>query len=96
MHIKILGTGCCNCRDLEENTKQALTELKIEAQIEKVTDMEKIMSYGVMSLPAIVLDEKVISYGSVPKAEEIKKLLTNEKTSPSSPSKSCSCGSGCC
>jgi len=96
MHIKILGSGCCSCQNLEKNTKQALSELKIEAQVEKITDMEKIMSYGIMSLPAIVADEKVISYGFVPKVEEIKKLLTNTKTSLSSSSKDCSCGSGCC
>lgn len=96
MHIKILGSGCRNCQNLEENTKKALVELKMEAKVEKITDMEKIMSYGIMSLPAIVMDEKVISCGSVPKADEIKKLLTNTKTSSDSPSKGCSCGSGCC
>lgn len=96
MNIKILGTGCSNCQNLEKNTKQALSELKMEAQVEKITDMEKIMSYGIMSLPAIVLDEKVISCGTVPKAEDIKELLTNTKTSPDSSSKNCSCGSGCC
>lgn len=95
MHIKILGSGCSNCQNLEENTKKALSELKIEAEVEKVTDMEKVMSYGIMSLPAIVLDEKVISYGTVPTTEEIKKLLTDTKASPGSPSKGCSCG-GCC
>jgi small redox-active disulfide protein 2 len=94
MQIKILGTGCPNCQNLGKNTKQALSELKIEAEIEKVTDMEKIMSYGIMSLPAIVVDEKVISYGCVPKVEEIKKLLTNTKTSQES--KGCSCESDCC
>jgi small redox-active disulfide protein 2 len=76
MNIKILGTGCSNCQKLEANTKQALEELKLDAQVEKITDMQKIMSYGVMSLPAIVVDEKIISYGMVPSAEEIKKLLT--------------------
>ena len=96
MNIKILGMGCPNCQKLEANTKQALSELKMEAEVEKVTDMEKIMSYGIMSLPAIVADDKVISYGSVPTAEEIKELLTNKKTSSDSSSKSCSCGSGCC
>jgi small redox-active disulfide protein 2 len=96
MHIKILGTGCSNCQNLEKNTKQALSELKMEAEVEKVTDMEKIMGYGIMSLPAIVVDEKVISYGTVPKAEDIKKLLTNTKISQGGSSKDCSCGSGCC
>jgi small redox-active disulfide protein 2 len=96
MTIKILGTGCPNCQNLEKNTKQALEELKMKAEVEKVTDMEKIMGYGIMSLPAIVADEKVISYGTVPSVEEIKKLLTNTKTPQGSSSKSCSCGSGCC
>ena len=95
MNIKILGSGCSNCKKLEANTKQALSELKMEAEVEKVTDMEKIMSYGIMSLPAIVADDKVISYGLVPTAEEIKKLLTGNKLSTESSTKSCSCGGNC-
>lgn len=75
MNIKILGTGCPNCQRLEANVKQALSELKMEAGMEKVTDMEKIMSYGVIGTPAIVVDEKVVSYGIIPTTEEIKKLL---------------------
>lgn len=96
MQIKILGTGCPNCQNLEENTKKALAELKMEAEVEKVTDMEKIISYGIMSLPAIVKDGEIISYGYVPKVEEIKNLLTDTGTSSESPSKGCSCGSNCC
>lgn len=76
MNIKILGTGCPNCEKLEANTKQALEELKIKAELEKITDMEKIMSYGIMSMPAIVADGNVISYGVIPSVSEIKKLLT--------------------
>lgn len=95
MIIKILGTGCCNCQNLEENTKKALSELKMDAQVEKVTDMAQIMNYGIMSLPAIIADEKVLSYGSVPSVEEIKKILTNTKTSSGNSSKSCSCGHNC-
>ncbi|MEI7425739.1 MAG: thioredoxin family protein [Candidatus Moraniibacteriota bacterium] len=79
MNIKILGTGCPNCQRLEANTKQALAELKMEDQIEKITDIEQIMSYGIMSLPAIVSDGKVLSYGAVPPVEEIKKLLSGNK-----------------
>ena len=96
MNIKILGTGCSNCQKLEANTKQALSELKMEAQVEKITDMEKIMSYGIMSLPAIVADEKVLSYGSVPSTEDIKELLRGNSEAPikSSPS-GCSCGGNC-
>jgi small redox-active disulfide protein 2 len=77
MDIKILGsTGCSNCQKLEANMKQVLAELKIEAEVEKVNDMEKIMSYGIMSVPAIVVDDEVISYGVVPTVPEIKNLLT--------------------
>lgn len=96
MQIKILGTGCPNCQNLEKNTRLALSELKMEAQIEKVTDMEKIMSYGIMSLPAIVADEKVLSYGIVPPVEEIKKLLSDGGGTPiKSFSGGCSCGGKC-
>lgn len=76
MKIKILGIGCPNCKKLEANTTQALKELNLEARVEKITDMEKIMSYGIISLPAIVADDKVISYGKVSTVEEIKELLT--------------------
>jgi small redox-active disulfide protein 2 len=75
MKIKILGTGCPNCKVLEANTKKALEELKIKADVEKVTDIVKIMEYGVMSTPALVIDNKVVSYGKVLTSEEIKKLL---------------------
>ena len=95
MHIKILGTGCPNCQKLEKNTAQALSELKLEAQVEKITDIEKIMSYGVMSLPAIVVDEKLLSYGSVLATEEIKKLLTDKKEISDSSVGCCSCGGKC-
>lgn len=96
MHIKILGTGCPNCENLEKNVRQVLTELKMEAEVEKVTDMERIIGYGIMSLPAIIIDEKMVSCGSVPKTEEIKKLLVSRKASSSENSKSCSCGKSCC
>lgn len=96
MNIKILGGGCCNCDNLEKNTRQALSELKIEAQVEKVTDMEKIMAYGIMSVPAIVADEKVLSYGVVPTVEELKKLLAKDSEPlTDDPSKKCCCGGSC-
>jgi len=75
MKIKILGSGCPKCKVLEKNTQIAVEELGLDAQIEKVTDIVKIMEYGVMSTPAIVLDEKVLSYGKVLFSDEIKKLL---------------------
>ena len=75
MVIKILGSGCPNCQRLEANAKQAVAELKLDAKIEKVTDMIVIMNYGIMSTPALVADEKVLSYGRIPDVEEIKQLL---------------------
>ena len=75
MKIKILGSGCPNCKVLEANAQKAVKEMKISAKIEKVTDISKIMEYGVMSTPALVIDEKVASSGRVLSAEEIKKLL---------------------
>jgi len=75
MKIKILGSGCPNCIRLEENTKKALKDLSKKAEIEKVTDIIKIMSYGIMSTPALVIDEKVVSYGKVLSPKEIKKFM---------------------
>lgn len=75
MNIKILGTGCSNCKRLEANTKVAVEELGIEATIEKVTDIKEIMKYGVMSTPALVVDEKVKVMGKVPSSKDIKKFL---------------------
>lgn len=75
MEIKILGAGCKNCKLLEENTKKAVAELGIDANIEKVEEMQEIMSYGVMSTPALVVDGKIKSAGRVLKSEDIKKLL---------------------
>lgn len=76
MKIKILGTGCSNCKRLEANTKQALEELKIKAKIEKITEIQDIMSYGVMGMPALVVDEKVEVYGRIPDTKEIKTILS--------------------
>ncbi len=77
MTIKILGTGCKNCEILYENVKKALTEMGINADVSKVTDISEIVGYGVMSTPALVKDEKVISSGKVLKSEDIKKLIIN-------------------
>jgi len=76
MNIKILGTGCPNCQRLEANTKQAIDELKLEATVEKVTEIQDIMSYGVMGTPALVVDEKVETTGRIPDVSDIKTILT--------------------
>lgn len=73
--IKILGSGCSKCNQLEKATKEALRELAMDTTVEHVTDFAQIAAYGVMSTPALVVDEKVVSYGKVLKTDEIKKIL---------------------
>ena len=73
--IKVLGSGCKNCHALLENTKTALNNMGLSIQPEYVTDMKKIMAYGVMSMPALVVNEKVVSMGKVLKAADMEKLL---------------------
>lgn len=75
MIIKVLGSGCSKCNKLEKNVRNAVEDLGIEVSIEKVTDFKKIMEYGVMQTPALVVDEKVVSAGKVLSAEDIKKFL---------------------
>ncbi|TCX50545.1 thioredoxin family protein [Dehalobacter sp. 14DCB1] len=79
MIIKILGSGCKNCGTLAENTKVALEETGVAAEVIKVTDIQEIMAYGVMSTPALVIDEKVVSFGKVLKPREIVKFLETAK-----------------
>lgn len=73
--IKILGIGCKNCENLTNNVKVALKDLNLEANIEKVTDMGVIASYGIISTPALVINNKVASYGKVLKPEDITKII---------------------
>lgn len=75
MDIKVLGPGCKKCNTLAEATNKAISELSIEANIEKVDDMVKILSYGVMSTPALVINEKVVVSGKVPSVSEIKEFI---------------------
>jgi small redox-active disulfide protein 2 len=75
MIVKILGPGCNNCKNLERATREALTQLGMDATVEKVEDYGQIASYGIMSTPGLVVDEKVLVYGRVPKPAEIKELL---------------------
>jgi len=77
MIIKILGSGCPNCKKLHENTLEALKSMGMEATIEEVKDINEIIDYGVMKTPALVIDEKVKSSGRVLTIEEIKKILVS-------------------
>jgi small redox-active disulfide protein 2 len=74
--IKILGTGCAKCNKLAENAETAAKELSIDYNLEKVSDLNKIMDYGVIITPALVVDGQVKVTGKVPKLDEIKKLLS--------------------
>ncbi|RKD96847.1 thioredoxin family protein [Marinifilum flexuosum] len=75
MDIKVLGPGCKKCNTLADATKKAIEELGIEANVEKIDDMVKILSYGVMSTPALVINEKVAVSGKVPSVAEIKEFI---------------------
>jgi len=74
--IEILGMGCPNCKRLEENVRKAASELGLEAEISKVADIKKIMEYGVMATPAIVVDGEVKASGRIPDVAEIKRWLS--------------------
>ena len=73
--IQVLGTGCPKCRKLTENAEAAAKELGVEYQLEKVTDINKIMGFNVMRTPALVVDGQVKVAGQVPSPEDIKPLL---------------------
>jgi small redox-active disulfide protein 2 len=73
--IKVLGSGCAKCNQLEAATKEALAQLGMDTAIDHVTDFAQIAAYGVMSTPALVVDGKVVSYGKVLKPEEVVRIL---------------------
>lgn len=73
--IRVLGAGCKSCHMLYENTQKAVADKGLNVEVEYITDMEKIMNYNIMSMPALVVNEKVVSYGKVLKPSEIEDLL---------------------
>jgi small redox-active disulfide protein 2 len=77
--VKVLGSGCTKCNQLEVATKAALEQLGMDTAIDHVTDFTQIAAYGVMSTPALVVDGKVVSFGKVLKTEEIIKILQKVK-----------------
>ncbi len=77
--VKVLGAGCKNCHIQYENVKKALDVMSVPVEAEYITDMAKIAEYGVMSMPVIVVNEKVVSQGRVLKPSEVGKLLTEVK-----------------
>lgn len=78
MEIKILGPGCPRCHEVEKRTINALAELNVAADVEKVTDIKKIMAYGILSTPGLVINGKVKSSGRIPRPEEIKAWIQEE------------------
>jgi len=78
MKIEILGTGCARCKDLYDRVKKVVEETQTTATITKVEDITEIMNYGIMTTPAVVIDGKIISQGSIPKESEIKEWLSKD------------------
>jgi small redox-active disulfide protein 2 len=72
MEIRILGPGCPRCGEVEKRVIKALAELNVAADVEKVTDVERMMSYGILATPGLVIDSKVVSTGRIPRVEDIK------------------------
>jgi small redox-active disulfide protein 2 len=69
--IKVLGSGCANCKRLEQIARKVITDLSIEAEIIKVTDYNAITAYNILSTPGLVINEKVVSYGRIPTPAEV-------------------------
>ena len=78
MTIQILGSGCPKCKKLEENAREAIAQLSIDVKIEKVTDLNKIMDFGVMMTPAIAIDNEIKSVGKILSPEQIIKILQKD------------------
>jgi len=75
MDIKVLGTGCAKCQKLAQNTKQAADKLGLEYEMEKITQINDIMAFGIMTTPGLAVDGKVLVSGKVPSPAEIEKLF---------------------
>ena len=77
MEIKILGTGCANCKRVESVARQVVEEMDVEATITEVTDMAKIVSYDIVTTPGLVIDDKVVSSGRIPSKAEVTTWVAN-------------------
>ena len=77
MNIQVLGTGCPKCKALEKAVNDSVSELSLQADVNKVEDIMEIMQFGVMQTPALVINGKVVLSGRIPNSKELKNLLTN-------------------
>ena len=75
MEVKVLGTGCPNCKRLEKVTRETLAEMGVEATVTKVTDMMDILSYNIPATPGLVIDGDVVSYGRIPQKAELTSMI---------------------
>ncbi|MBI4927697.1 MAG: TM0996/MTH895 family glutaredoxin-like protein [Anaerolineae bacterium] len=76
LNIKVLGSGCANCKRLEATTRKVVTDLGLEAEVEKVTEMSEIMKWPILSTPGLVVNGKLVSTGRIPSEKEIAAWLT--------------------
>jgi len=76
MRIKVLGPGCARCHQLEQTTREVVRELGIDAEIEEVKDVKKMMEYPILSTPGLVIDEKLVCSGRVPAKAEVATFIT--------------------
>ena len=93
MKLEILGTGCPRCKKLTELVEEVVRETGIPAEVSKVDKINDIMSYGVMSTPALAVDGKVVCAGRIPSKDEIKKLIAGQMAEGCDDG---GCGGGCC
>ncbi len=75
MNIKILGTGCARCHELGKVVREVVAELKLDATIEEIKDLTKIVEYPILATPGLVINEKVVSSGQVPRKKDVEKLI---------------------
>ena len=78
MEIKVLGSGCASCKKLEKNVLEALEVLNQTSEVEKITEMSDIMSYGVMQTPALVINNRVVLQGQVPNVKQLVKIIEKQ------------------
>lgn len=97
MKIQVLGSGCPKCKKLHELTINAVKELDMDIEVEYITDIQKIVEMGIMSSPALAIDNKVVTAGSVSSVDKIKELISekNNVKVDDSPRNGCSCGGKC-